>query len=76
MILAVFYSGIVSIGVGYIIWNHGVKVLGTGRPAIYTYLEPVIAGLAAVIFISEPLTGWLIAGAALVLFGVVLVQSG
>ncbi len=76
LLLALGYSGIVSIGVGYVIWNHGVKVLGTGRPAVYTYLEPVIAGIAAVIFLSEPLTVWLIVGAGLVLFGVVLVQSG
>jgi len=76
IVLAICYSGVVSIGIGYIIWNHGVKTLGTGRPAIYTYLEPVIASIAAVVFLNEPLTVWLVAGAGLVLFGVVLVQSG
>jgi drug/metabolite transporter (DMT)-like permease len=76
ILLAIAYSGIVSIGVGYIIWNHGVKTLGTGRPAIYTYLEPAIAGIAAVIFLNEPLTPWLIGGAVLVLCGVIFVQSG
>src|SRR5258708_5024855 len=76
LVLAICYSGVVSIGVGNVIWNHGVKVLGTGRPSIYTYLEPVIAGIAAAIVLHEPLTPYLLVGAAAVLVGVVLAQSG
>ncbi|HLY26103.1 MAG TPA: DMT family transporter [Aggregatilineales bacterium] len=76
LLLAILYSGLVSIGVGYLIWNHAVKTLGTRRPAIYTYLEPVIAALAAVVFLGESLTVYLFIGAAMVLMGVLLVQSG
>ena len=76
LVLAICYSGIFSIGIGNVIWNHGVKVLGTGRPSIYTYLEPVVAGITAAIFLNEPLTPYLFVGAAAVLVGVVLVQSG
>ncbi len=74
--LALIYSGLISIGLGNLIWNHAVKTLGTRRPAIYTYLEPVIAALTAVIFLGESLTIQLIIGAAMVLFGVLLVQGG
>jgi drug/metabolite transporter (DMT)-like permease len=75
VILALGYSGLLSIGVGMIIWNHAIKTLGTRRPVVYMYLEPVVAGIGAVIFLNEPLTPYLLVGAAFVLVGVVLVQS-
>src|SRR5207247_2393744 len=73
VLLAMGYSGLLSIGVGMIIWNHAVKTLGTRRPIVYLYLEPVVAGIGAVIFLNEPLTPYLLVGAACVLVGVVLV---
>src|SRR4051812_2478291 len=45
LLLAVVLSGVISIGIGNVIWNHGIKKLGTGRPAVYTYLEPVVGAV-------------------------------
>lgn len=76
MLLAITYSGIGSIGLGSMIWNHGVKKLGTARTAIFTYLEPIVAAISAIIFLAEPFSLWLVVGAVLVFSGLVLVKKG
>lgn len=76
MLLAVVYSGCLSIGVGNLIWNRGIKQLGTSRTAVYTYFEPVVAASAGVMLLGEALTIWLIIGTVLTLLGVWLVKRG
>ncbi|MEP7287126.1 MAG: DMT family transporter [Chloroflexota bacterium] len=76
LLIAVFYSGVVSIGIGTLIWSQAIKRLGTGRTAIYTYLEPVVASSAAIVVLHELFTPWLAIGAVMVLCGVLLVQRG
>ncbi|HJQ93844.1 MAG TPA: EamA family transporter, partial [Candidatus Thermoplasmatota archaeon] len=39
------------------------------------YFNPVVAALVGVVFLHERLTGWFLAGAALVMAGVVLVNQ-
>jgi drug/metabolite transporter (DMT)-like permease len=75
LLIAMLYSGMISIGIGSMIWNRAINKMGTGRPAIYTYLEPVIAALSAVIFLHEPFTVLLLVGGALVMVGVLSVKS-
>ncbi len=76
VIWASCYSGILSIGVGNVIWNSGVQKLGTSRTAIYTYLEPVVAATAAIIFLREAFSLWFVIGTILVFGGVILVKKG
>jgi drug/metabolite transporter (DMT)-like permease len=75
VLLGVLYAGVASIAFGYVIWNRGVKVLGTTRTTVYTYLQPIVAAVAAVLFLGESFTLWLVVGAALVLIGLVLVKK-
>jgi drug/metabolite transporter (DMT)-like permease len=75
VLLGVLYAGVASIALGYIIWNRGVKVLGTTRTTVYTYLQPIVAAVAAILFLGESFTLWLVGGAALVLIGLVLVKK-
>lgn len=74
--LALTVSGVVSIGIGHIVWYGALKQLGTGRPSIYSYLQPIAASITAVLFLSQPITVWLLAGGVLVMVGVVMVRRG
>jgi drug/metabolite transporter (DMT)-like permease len=75
VLLGLLYAGIMSIGLGNAIWNRGVKVLGTARTTVYTYLEPIVAAVTAILFLGEPFTLWLVVGATLVLIGLALVKK-
>ena len=75
VLLGIFYSGVLSMAFGSVVWNRGVKVLGTARTTVYTYLEPIVAAVTAILFLGESFTLWLAVGAALVLIGVVLVKK-
>jgi drug/metabolite transporter (DMT)-like permease len=50
-------------------------VLGTTRTTVYTYLQPIVAAVTAILFLGESFTLWLVVGAALVLIGLVLVKK-
>ncbi len=68
--LAVAYAGAFGIGVAYLIWYAGVKVLGSTRTALYSNVIPVVALAVAWIWLSETPTPSQLSGAGLVLFGV------
>src|ERR1019366_5862599 len=55
---AVFYASIISMGVAYLFWYRGLRVLGPTRTAAYSNLQPVIAIAVAWIFLKEPPTTW------------------
>jgi drug/metabolite transporter (DMT)-like permease len=73
--LAIFYGGVISLGVAYVFWYRGVRILGTTRTGIYLHLEPVFALIAAWIWLHEhptPLQG---IGAITILAGVTLTHT-
>jgi len=41
--LGLLYSAVLAIGIGYVIWNTGVRRLGSARTAIYSYLTPLVS---------------------------------
>ena len=69
-------SGILSLAVSFIIWNHGVKKLGATRTAIYSYIQPIFAMLAAYPMVGEVPTPGQAVGSVVVLLGIYLVRSG
>lgn len=69
------YSAIFAIVIAYIIWNVGVQRIGGARTAIYNNLTPVIATLAAALFLNEPLTILKIAGAIIIFIGLYLART-
>ncbi|GEM_PF-740533 len=75
LLLAMCYSGILSTGLGSIIFNQGIKTLGTARTAVYTYLEPLVAAATAILFLGEPFTAALVIGAVMVILGLILVKK-
>ena len=67
-------SGVLALSVSHIIWHMGVQRLGSARTSIYSNLIPVAAMTVATIWLSEPI-GWSkMAGAALVVGGLLLAR--
>jgi drug/metabolite transporter (DMT)-like permease len=63
------YQGIGPTIVAMVLFLRAVAILGAERTGALVALVPVIAGLGAVPLLDEPLTGWLLAGLALVSLG-------
>ena len=70
----VVYAGALSIGLAYLIWYYGVRLIGNTRTAAYSNLVPVVALIAAWLQLGEiPSAGQLV-GAAIILAGLTLAQ--
>lgn len=73
--LGLVYSSAFAIVIAYILWNYGVKRIGSARTAIYNNLTPVIAAFGAAIFLGEPLTVFKIVGAIIIFLGLYLART-
>jgi drug/metabolite transporter (DMT)-like permease len=71
----VAYAGVLAIGVAYMLWNRGVRVLGNARTAVHSNLVPVVALTAAWILLGERPTAVQLAGALVIIGGVTLTRS-
>lgn len=67
--LGVGYAGLLSIALAYLLWYHGVQVLGNNRTAIYSNLVPVMALVTAWLWLGEVPKVLQLAGAAIILAG-------
>ena len=72
---ALLYSGAIAMVVAYLIWYHGVKVIGPTRTSMYSNVQPVIAMAVAWMFLGELPTAWQLAGCALVMSGLLLART-
>jgi len=63
------YQGIGPTILAMLLFLRAVELLGAERTGALISLVPIIAGLAAVPLLDEPLSGWLIAGLAFVSMG-------
>jgi drug/metabolite transporter (DMT)-like permease len=72
--IGVIYAGALSIGLAYLIWYQGVRLIGNTRTATYSNLVPVVALGAAWLQLGEvPRPGQLL-GAGVILSGITLAQ--
>jgi len=72
---ALFYASVVSMGIAYLFWYRGLRVLGPTRTAVYANLQPIIALLVAWAFLNEIPTAFQAAGAATIVAGVFLTRT-
>jgi drug/metabolite transporter (DMT)-like permease len=71
---AIFYASVLSMGLAYIFWYRGLRVLGPTRTAMYGNLQPVIAIGVAWIALSEAPTVWQVIGTATIMSGLFLTR--
>lgn len=67
---AVTYSGLLSTGVAYALWNVGIRQVGASHTAVFVNLVPVIAVCIAWVWIGETVSTAQVVGGTAVLFGV------
>ena len=72
--VAIVYSALFALCVGYTIWYAAVREIGSARTSVYSNLVPLVALGAAVLFLGEPVEVRKLAGAAAVLVGVALTR--
>jgi drug/metabolite transporter (DMT)-like permease len=73
--LALFYASVVSMGIAYLFWYRGLRVLGPTRTAVYSNLQPIIALLVAWAFLNETPTVFQAVGAGTIVAGVFLTRT-
>lgn len=71
----VVYSGALSVGLAYILWNNGVKKIGAVRTAAYQNLVPVLGLVFGVVLLGEELAVLQYIGAFLVIAGIVIART-
>lgn len=72
---ATFYAGVLSIGLAYMIYYYGVSRIGNTRTASYSNIVPVIALVAAWLWLGEIPKLVQIIGATIIIGGVTIAQS-
>ena len=72
--LALVFSSLLALNFAYTSWYHGVRHLGASRTSLYSNVVPAAALLVAMVSLGERLSGMRLAGAALVLVGVVVTR--
>ena len=72
--LGILFSGGISIGISYIIWNYGLNIVGAVRTSVYQNFIPVFGILFSYLLLKERLTVIQFTGAAMVISGVFITR--
>ena len=72
--LGIGFLGVFCSGFAYIFWYDALKTLPMAQTGSFLYLEPLVTVLVAAWVLSEPVVGASLAGGALILLGVWLVN--
>ena len=67
--------GLIASSLCYVLWNYVVAGLGAVRSNNFVYLNPLITMIASVIVLHERITPLMIAGAILILLGVIVPEG-
>ena len=73
--LGVLYSGVLSIGAAYIIWNYGIRQVGAVRTATYQNLVPVMGLIFGLLILDEKLAIMQYIGSLSVITGIILARK-
>lgn len=73
---SVFYLGIASGVLGYLLYNSALSKLEASKAGVFLYTIPIFAMVLSAIFLDEVVTWTIIAGAALVIYGIYLTERG
>ncbi len=71
-ILLALISGIVTSGLGYVLWYQALRGLTTAQASVVQLMVPVLAAFGGVAFLAEQMSVRLLAASALILGGVAL----
>ncbi|TFG63460.1 MAG: hypothetical protein E4H28_06365, partial [Gemmatimonadales bacterium] len=69
-------SGLLAVGLSYVLWYYGVEHLGNSRTAVFSNTVPIVALLFAWLALGETPVLMQVTGAVLILGGVTLTRMG
>ncbi len=72
--VAIVFSGGLSTGIAFAIWNTAVKNVGASNTAVYSNLVPFVALLGGVLFLNEAVTLIQLIGGVLIVGGLLLMR--
>ena len=72
--MAITFLGIFCSGLAYIAWYDALQALSTAETGVFLYIEPLVAVVVAFFILSEAITWASLAGGAVILLGVWLVN--
>jgi len=72
-LLVAVILGLLVTAVGYTLWMEGMRWVPVQRSAVLGFLTPVAAPIFALVLLGQPITGWTVAGGALILAAGILV---
>jgi drug/metabolite transporter (DMT)-like permease len=72
--MGVAFLGIFCSGLAYIAWYDALKALTTAQTGVFLYIEPLVAVVVAFFILGEAITAASVAGGAVILFGVWMVN--
>ncbi len=75
VLLGIFYIAIFGSVIGFLSWSYGVTDLGPARAGQFVHLMPLFGAVLSFVFLGEPLSFPQVAGAAFVLFGILLIET-
>jgi drug/metabolite transporter (DMT)-like permease len=68
--MGIIYSGLLSVGLAYLIWNSGIHKIGAVRTAAYQNLVPVLGLIFGILLLNESLTTLQVVGSVSVILGI------
>jgi len=71
----IVYSGVLSIAVAYMLWNYGIRSIGSVRTSTFQNLVPVMGLVFGVLLLREPLLPLQYVGAGLTVIGIILARK-
>jgi drug/metabolite transporter (DMT)-like permease len=72
--LLLLYLGVGCTAMNFALWYYGLKHLPAASAFAFQYLIPPISAAFAAIFLSEPISVWLVVGTACILIGLAVTQ--
>ena len=74
--LQIFYLGIITSVVAYLLWYYALSRAEAGKVAVFTNLQPLLTTILAVLLLNQDVTAAFIVGGSVAIGGVVLAQFG
>ncbi len=76
MLAAIVFSGALSTGVAYALWNTGVKILGGAHASVYQNIVTLIAVSGGWVLLGEPVLIGQVIGGLVMIAGVLVIRRG
>ncbi len=76
LVMSLIYLGAGTSVVSFLCWNAAIKRIGAGTTVLFGNLIPIISTIEAVLFLHEPFQKIHMISAGIVIFGLILANSG